>query len=279
MGSTPLTPQSEPLMETAELTSRERIAPGFWRLGFRSPQIARRARPAHYVAIDLPGAFAVRLPLGIWTADGDEFTLLFREWGDRTVRLSRVAPHDGVSVIGPLGNEFSLPERGARATIVAGGVGVVPFWLLAKELLARGVATDVILGARSGDLLVGADELRRLGVSVTVCTDDGSAGTRGTVLDVLRAAPRADMLYGCGPPAMLRALCGFADGAGVPCQISMEETFGCSMGTCWGCVVAVRRGCAQGTGYPRAPHEQRDHDFARVCTDGTVFWSADVRWS
>lgn len=268
-----------PLLETAELTSRERIAPGFWCLGFRSPEIARRARPAQYVALDLPGTFAVRLPLGIWTVDRDEFTLLFREWGDRTIRLARIADDELLTLIGPLGNEFAIPDRGKRAVIAAGGIGVVPFWLLVKELVAAGVETTVLMGARNKDLLVGVDDLRKLGVAVELCTDDGSLGARGTVLGLLESARPADMLYGCGPPGMLRGLCEWANAAGIPCQISMEETFGCSMGTCWGCVVPVRRGCAQGTGYPKAPSETRDYDLARVCMDGTVFWSSDVRWT
>lgn len=269
---------STPLLEAAELISRERVAPGFWCLGFRSPEIAQRARPAHYVAIDLPGAFAVRLPLGIWTARDDTFTLLFREWGERTARLACVADHEPLSIIGPLGNEFALPEAGKRATIVAGGIGVVPFWLLVRDLLAAKVRTTVVLGARSKHMLVGVDDLRALGAEVRVCTDDASAGTRGTVLDLVRDAAAPDMLYGCGPPAMLRALSAHANDASIPCQISMEETFGCSMGTCWGCVVPIRRGAAQGTGYPKAGDERREYDFARVCVDGTVFWSKDVLW-
>lgn len=268
-----------PLLEAAELTSRERVAPGFWCLGFRAPEIARRARPAHYVAIDLPGAFAVRLPLGIWTARDDTFTLLFREWGERTVRLACVADGEPLSVIGPLGNEFSLPGEGKRAVIVAGGIGVVPFWLLVRELLAATVRTTVVLGARTKHMLVGVDELRALGAEVRVCTDDGSAGTRGSALDVARELPAPDMFYGCGPLPMLRALCDHANASGIPCQISMEETFGCSMGTCWGCVVPIRRGAPQGTGYPKAAAEKREYDFARVCADGTVFWSKDVVWT
>jgi dihydroorotate dehydrogenase electron transfer subunit len=270
--------ESTPTLETATLVSRERIAPGFWCLGFRSPEIARRARPAHYVAIDLPDGFSVRLPLGIWTVRGDEFTLLFREWGKRTTRLAALPDGQRLSMIGPLGNVFDIPARGKRATIVAGGVGVVPFWLLAKELKAAGVDTTVLLGARTKDALIGAGDLEQAGARVIVCTDDGSLGKRGTVLDVLSEMPKADMLYGCGPPRMLRALCEVANAAGVPCQISMEETFACSMGTCWGCVVPVRRGSAQGSGYPKAAAEKRDYDFARVCTDGTVFSAADVRW-
>jgi dihydroorotate dehydrogenase electron transfer subunit len=230
------------------------------------------------VAIDIPGDFSVRLPLGIWTTEGDVFTLLFREWGRRTTRLARLLDGERLSVIGPLGNAFDIPERGKRATIVAGGVGVVPFWLLVRDLRAAGVAATVLLGARTKELLIGADELERAGANVERCTDDGSAGARGTVLDLLRRTPPPDMLYGCGPPRMLRTLSEHAIAAGIPCQISMEETFGCSMGTCWGCVVPVRRGSAQGSGYPRASRESRDYDFARVCTDGTVFSAADVRW-
>jgi dihydroorotate dehydrogenase electron transfer subunit len=150
--------------------------------------------------------------------------------------------------------------------------------MLAGELRRAKVATTVFFGARTADALVGADEIRALGVEVVECTDDGSRGERGSVLDALRASPSADVLYGCGPPGMLRALCDHASRAGVECQISMEETFGCSMGTCWGCVVPVRRGSGQTIGYPRAAGERRDYDFARVCTDGTVFSAADVRW-
>jgi dihydroorotate dehydrogenase electron transfer subunit len=126
--------------------------------------------------------------------------------------------------------------------------------------------------------MLGAQELMSLGARLELCTEDGTLGARGTVMDLLREADPADILYGCGPPGMLRALCRYANATGVPCQISMEETFGCSMGTCWGCVVAVRRGSKQGTGYPRAASESRDYDFARVCADGTVFYARDVRW-
>ncbi len=267
-----------PLLETATLISREHVAPGFWCLGFRAAGIAAEAGAAQYVAIDVPGVFSVRLPLGVWTTKADEFTLLFREWGDRTRRLSRLSVGTGVSCIGPLGNRFTIPVRGTRALIAAGGIGVVPFWLLARELLHAGVTVTAILGARAKGMLVGARELRELGVPLTVCTDDGSEGERGSVLDLVRAQPAFDIIYGCGPPGMLRALCGHAATSGTACEISMEETFGCSMGTCWGCVVPVRRGSGPATGYPPAPRDSRSNDYARVCIDGTVFRSDDVLW-
>lgn len=271
-------PIGAPRLQTATIASREYRAPGFWCVGIRSPEIAQTARSAQYVAVDVPGEFTVRLPLGIYTANSGDFTLLFQEWGERTTRLAHMAVGENVSCIGPLGNSFALPKAGAHAIIVAGGLGVAPFWLLSQELRAARVETTIVLGARTKDHVVGAADLAVHGFAIEICTDDGSAGFHGNAVQKVRQLPRADVLYGCGPPRMLRALCEHANDMGVPCQISMEETFACSMGTCWGCVVPVRRGSTQGTGYPRAPGEQREFDFARVCADGTVFNAADVLW-
>ncbi len=271
-------PIAAPRLQTATIVSREYRAPGFWCVGIHSPEIATAARPAQYVALDIPGEFSVRLPLGIYAASETDFSLLFQEWGERTSQLAHMNVGDTISCIGPLGNEFFVPAAGSRALIVAGGLGVVPFWLLARELTAARVETTIVLGGRSKEHIVGAAEITAHGCAIELCSDDGSAGFRGNVLERARQLPRPDIIYGCGPPRMLRSLCEFANDAGVRCQVSMEETFACSMGTCWGCVVAVRRGCAQGTGYPKAPGERRDFDFARVCTDGTVFEAADVLW-
>jgi dihydroorotate dehydrogenase electron transfer subunit len=267
-----------PVLTTATLISREQVAPGFWYLGLRNTAIARDASPASYVAVDVPGAFAVRLPLGIWTASDDEFSLLFREWGDRTKRLAHLSVGTEVSCIGPLGNQFTIPARGSRAIIVAGGIGVVPFWLLGRDLRTAGVKVSAIVGARTKAMLTGVEALRKLGLDVRVCTDDGSEGEKATAIDVLRTAGPVDMIYGCGPHGMLRALCRYSLESRTACEISMEETFGCSLGTCWGCVVPVRRGASQGTGYPPSPRESRTYDYARVCADGTVFAAAEVMW-
>jgi dihydroorotate dehydrogenase electron transfer subunit len=272
-------PISTPRLESAIVVSREFRPPGFWCVRLRCDHVARRARPAQFVALDLPGGFAVRLPLGIFAVHEDTFSLLFQEWGERTARLGALREGDAVSCIGPLGNAFSLPPKGGRATIVAGGLGVAAFWMLARDLRGAGVETTIVLGARSKAALLGEQDLRGFGFPIELCTDDGSEGFCGNVVERVASLPKADLIYGCGPRAMLRALCGFANSAGVRCEISMEETFGCSLGTCWGCIVPVRRGSPQGTGYPRAASERREFDVARVCRDGTVFAAADVVWS
>ena len=230
------------------------------------------------MALDVPGPFSLRVPLGVWTAQGDEFSVLFREWGQRTSRLARLPVGTSLSCIGPLGNEFTLPEAGKHAVIVAGGLGVAAFWLLARELRHQRVNATIVVGARSADLMMGRSELEAFGFPVRLCTDDGSVGHAGSVVDYVGGLADIDMLYGCGPRGMLRALCAHANTRGIRCQVSVEENFACSMGTCWGCVVPVRRGSAQGTGYPAAAAENRQFDFARACTDGTVFAAEDILW-
>ncbi len=271
-------PMKVPRLCTATVVDREFRAPGFWCVRLRCGYVAKEAGPAQYIALDLPGGFAVRLPLGIYTAKADEFSLLFQEWGERTSRLAMLAEGEEISCIGPLGNEFALPKTGSKATNVAGGLGVAAFWMLSRDLRAAGIETTIVLGARSKDHVVGREDLAAFGFPIEVCTDDGSEGFHGNVVERLRGLMAPGMLYGCGPRGMLRALCAHANTASIPCQISMEETFGCSMGTCWGCVVPVKRDCKQGTQYPKAPGERRDFDFARVCADGTVFSAADVVW-
>ena len=215
-------PTAPPQLQTATIVSREYRPPGFWCVGLREPELAKSVRAAQYVAIDLPGGFMMRLPLGVFTAEGEHFTLVFQEWGDRTARLAHTGIGESVSFIGPLGNEFALPRAGSTAIIVAGGLGVSPFWLLARELHEAKVETTIILGARSKDYIVGARELGAHGFHIEICTDDGSAGFHGSVVDRVRGMRRADIVYGCGPPGMLRGLCAFANSEGIRCQISME---------------------------------------------------------
>src|SRR3974377_1576933 len=121
-------PTTTPQLATATIVSREYRPPGFWCLSIRSPEIAQHARPAQFVALDVPGGFTVRLALGIYGVDGDAFSVLFQEWGERTRRLAHTVVGESISCIGPLGNEFRLPPRGATALIAAGGLGVSAFW-------------------------------------------------------------------------------------------------------------------------------------------------------
>jgi dihydroorotate dehydrogenase electron transfer subunit len=198
------------------------------------------------------------------TGTGVQMEILYGVVGAGTDWLSRRKTGDSVPIIGPLGRPFEIQD-GLRPVLVAGGRGVAPLLFLHRILTERGEEPLLVLGARREELLFGREAVRPS--SLRVSTDDGSAGTRGTVLDSLTTLDpnwlSASILYACGPGAMLAAVARFALEREIACQLSIETLFACGFGVCRGC--AVPR--ADGKGY------------AMACTDGPVFDVRSLDWS
>jgi dihydroorotate dehydrogenase electron transfer subunit len=153
--------------------------------------------------------------------------------------------------------------------LVGGGYGTAPLFLLAGELHARGCPVDLLVGASTAARLLDPDGCARLGRSLTVTTDDGSAGRRGVVTDAmpeLLARARTGLVYACGPMPMLAAVSRTAAAAGVPCQVAVEERMACATGICFSCVVPVLD----------RPGPSR---MARSCVEGPVLDGAAVAWA
>jgi dihydroorotate dehydrogenase electron transfer subunit len=186
--------------------------------------------------------------------------------GAGTGWLAGAPPHTPVDVVGPLGRPFSLPREPASAVLVGGGYGSAPLFSLAEALRGRGCRIDFVLGAGSQDRLFGVLDAKRMAGTVAVTTDDGSAGTRGRVTDVLPAMlTGADVVYACGPMAMLRAVSAAAAAHDVPAQCAVEEAMACGIGVCMTCVLPV----VGDDGRTR---------MVRSCVDGPVFAGDRVRW-
>ncbi|MBV8600108.1 MAG: hypothetical protein JO359_00950 [Candidatus Eremiobacteraeota bacterium] len=162
--------------------------------------------------------------------------------------------------------------------IVAGGVGLASVLLAAERCVKMGARTTLYYGARTAEALVDADIFSKAGCTVSVATEDGTLGHRGYVTDLLRDASH-DLLLACGPGPMLRAVHALANARNIPAQLSLEETFGCGVGACWGCVVPLDRSSAQAPRFP-APSEAepRPYVHARVCKEGPVFWARELQW-
>ena len=101
---------------------------------------------------------------------------------------------------------------------------------------------------------------------VHVATEDGSAGTKGNVLDAIREQGlSADIIYACGPTPMLRALKAYAAEQGIPCLLSLEEKMACGVGACLACVCQSK--------------DVDDHSQVhnkRICKDGPVFLADEI---
>jgi NAD(P)H-flavin reductase len=157
---------------------------------------------------------------------------------------------------GPLGNAWGdfLPSQQEPIALIGGGIGIAPLLAFAGELSEQ--RFDFYAGFRT---LRGEEEQRGLlgpvcsrARKTVIATEDGTAGTKGRILDLLDPAKYA-AVYACGPEPMLRAAAASAKKAGVPCFISLERHMACGVGACLGCTVGTTRG------------------NRRCCADGPVF--------
>jgi dihydroorotate dehydrogenase electron transfer subunit len=215
--------------------------------------------------------------LGIYEADAGRASLIFFIVGKRTRELAELRVGETLDVVGPLGNGFTIgAER--DVAIVAGGVGIASVLLPAIAYRQAGARVRLFYGARNVALLVERERFAREGCEVLVATDDGSDGRRGYVTDVLASEPNPDMILACGPSPMLRAVARVAGELNVPAQLSLEETFACGVGGCWGCVVPLVRASAQAPSFPPALENGSDVVYARICKEGPVFLASELRW-
>ena len=256
------------------LENRKLDAPGHHVLTIDAPELARDARPGHFVGVSgETGAQILRRPFSVFNADPHtgQVTILFSVFGPVTKVMAGYQVGDVVDLIGPLGGRlFDADARpDAHHLMVGGGYGVPPLAFLAKRIRAANSDAQVtfITGARRSDLLVGTEGLADAGVALRTCTNDGSCGTSGIVTDLLSAIlrDRADstpvQVYTCGPTPMMRAVGELSIREDVPCQVSMEVFMPCGIGICMGCAV----------GRP-------DGTYARGCTDGPVFDAREIVW-
>lgn len=259
--------------EEGTILSQKEIVPGIFDLRLEAPDVAAEASAGQFVNLylDDPARLLPR-PISICGADPTEGTLrmVYRVSGPGTgtAELSRMEPGRTLSLMGPLGNGFPLGQAGeGRVFLIGGGIGIPPLLQAAGELLdlrGRSDHTDVILGYRDrNDFL--AREFEPFG-HVAIATEDGSLGTRGTVLDAIRAENlHADVIFACGPKPMLAAVARYAAEEAIPCWISMEERMACGIGACLACVCRTK----ETDGHSNVRNR-------RVCKDGPVFRADEI---
>ncbi len=249
----------------------------YTRLAVHAPAIASTARPGQFVAFAVGGpasGLLLRRAFSIARiGPAGTIEVVVAPVGPGTRWLTARVAGDRVDVVGPLGRPFPLPRPdasgvGPRVLLVGGGYGAAPLFALSGALRERGCRITMALGAATADKLYGTLEARRIADECTFATDDGSTGVHGRVTAAFdNALPAIDLVYACGPMAMLSAVAGLAKSAHVPSFIAVEESMACGVGVCMTCVLPVRppRG---GTGPGDGGTAVR---MVRACTEGPVF--------
>jgi dihydroorotate dehydrogenase electron transfer subunit len=169
-----------------------------------------------------------------------------------------------IKIIGPLGTGYPKPKKNYIPLLIAGGIGIASVFSLVEKFSKKAY---VIYGAKSKDELLMLNELKTLLNKLVICTDDGSSGEKGTVIDVLNdfltshfSLLTSYLLYACGPKPMLEAISKIAIDKGIKGYVSLEENMACGLGACLGCAVKTING------------------YKRVCKEGPVFPIEEIVW-
>lgn len=254
------------------ILSNEIVAEDHYLLRCECSEIAKHAQPGKFIHVLIsqgPGIL-LRRPFTIYSIDGKEISMLYQIIGDGTQRLSEMQIGTTIRVLGPLGNTFNLSKKPEPAILVGGGAGIASLMLLATELRGQDLQTIGLVGAQHDKRLLSVEDLKEIGVTVQIATDDGSIGHHGFVTDLLTDILKKNdldnpIIYACGPHAMLASVSKISNDFNVQTQVAMENRMGCAMGVCLGCVCPVRI-------------DDNQIEYQRVCTEGPVFNASDIAW-
>jgi len=250
-----------------KIIETEKLTPLLFRLTIQSEYIAKNAKPGQFVNIKCCDGIdaLLRRPISICSVNREQglFDIVFEVRGRGTEILSMKKAGDTLDILGPLGKSFYVPDENSKIAVVGGGIGVFPLLFLLKEI--KCAQKTAFLGFRSFENAVLLDEFQKESDSVYITTDDGSMGSKGFVTEILEQKLEEksyDVIYSCGPVAMMKRVAEAAQKYGVKCQVSLEERMGCGIGACLVCVCKTRK--------------DEGWEYSHVCSDGTVFWSSEI---
>ena len=254
--------------ERAVVLKQARIAPDIYDMWIDTA-LAVEAKPGQFINI-YPKDKSTLLPRPISICEVDReknrLRIVYRRAGKGTGEFSDYKEGESIDILGTLGNGFPLEKaKGKKYFLMGGGIGIPPILQLAKELQTAGSEeVNIVAGYRNSDLFL-SEDLKQYG-RLFVATEDGSAGSKGNVMNAIEENDlKGEVIFACGPMPMLRAIKKFAEENEIEAYISLEERMACGVGACLGCVCKTVH---------KDEHSQVNN--ARICTDGPVFDAKEV---
>lgn len=211
-------------------------------------ELSSRGEAGQFVMVWIPGVDEVPMSLSSIGPD-DSVSITVKRVGEATGALHNMRSGDFIGVRGPYGVGFK-PCIG-KVILVAGGIGVAPFYPLLTRLNEIGSEVTVILGFKSRSDMIFLDRIRGIlsEEKIIVTTDDGSYGQRGLASNALSDELKEssyDMVYACGPEKMLLEVYHLSKTHEAPVQICLERYIRCGMGICGSCCIGKYRICKDG---------------------------------
>jgi dihydroorotate dehydrogenase electron transfer subunit len=246
------------------VSSNRKISSDYFVLGVTDEAPLPQMLPGQFAEIKVdnnPNVF-LRRPISIHDVDYDKniLYLLIRIIGEGTQTMSQLKVGEKVNLVYPLGNTFNM-DGVSNVLLAGGGCGIAPMLFLARHLSRQNIMVTTLIGGRSADDILEADEFRKYG-KVCISTDDGSEGEKGfmTKNSVMEEVTTFDRLYSCGPLPMMKVFAAIAKENTIDCEVSLENTMACGIGACLCCVT------------------ETTHGNKCVCTEGPVFNIKQLKW-
>mgnify|MGYP003332857197 FL=1 len=259
-----------------EVLSNKKIG-AYHHMVFAVGDVALHCRPGNFVAIsvgDQSTNLVLRRAFAVYRASdrgqyGGTIELVVAAHGSGSRWLASRQIHDRVNMVAPLGTQFGIPTEPVNALLVGGGYGSAPLFGLAEVLKAQGSRVDIVLGASVAGKIYAPLEGKRAVNTMTMTTEDGSAGIKGKVTDALPSLISkygCEIIYSCGPMSMLSAIDEIARSNEILHQCAVEESMACGIGVCMTCVLPISG-------------EDGIVRMLRTCIDGPVVDGSKVVWN
>jgi ferredoxin--NADP+ reductase len=226
------------------IIAKREIAPNIISLDIAAPLIAERAKPGQFIIL-MTDEKGERIPLTIadYNRENGWIRIVFQVVGKTTAQLSQMKEGDELfSLVGPLGNPSEINNHGTVVT-VGGGTGIACVYPITRELKEAGNRVIAIIGAKTKDLIIMEEEMRKSSTELLVTTDDGSYGRQGFVTEaldeVLRREKDVEKVWVIGPAPMMKAACDVTKPHRVETIVSLNAVMVDGTGMCGSCRVTV----------------------------------------
>lgn len=234
-----------------KITQSRKLAENIYLMDVEAPRVAKYCQPGQFVIVKIDEK-GERIPLTIcdYNREKGTVTIVFQAIGSSTERMTALQEGDAFrDFVGPLGVASEFVKESAeelkkkRFLFVAGGVGTAPVYPQVKFLQEAGVEADVIVGAKSKDMLILTEEMKKIAANLYIATDDGSYGEKGLVTDVIKRlveeGHQYDVCVAIGPMIMMKFVCLLTKELGLKTIVSMNPIMVDGTGMCGACRLTV----------------------------------------
>ena len=228
-----------------KILDKKMLSAGVFQFEIEAPRVAKKTQPGQFIILRV-NEEGERIPLTVadFNREKGSITIIFQVVGATTELLSQLEAGDNIlDFVGPLGKPSEIVPDLGTVVCIGGGIGVAPVHPIARAMKEAGNKVISIMGARSKDILIMEDEMKKASDEVLITTDDGSYGIHGFVttalVQLIERGEKPAVVYAIGPVVMMRSVVEATRPLGIKTIVSLNPIMVDGTGMCGGCRVQV----------------------------------------